>query len=548
MISTLQLWAVAPSTTNPRKHFDEATLAELAESIRQHGVIQPILVRPLPSGSVSVSEDLSQDKKAFRVWVGNPGATKLDLTGRLSKKDAEAARDRLKDATYQLVAGERRMRAAKAAGLTEIPAIVRDMDDRTMLEVQVIENLQRADLHPLEEAEGYSALMIEHGYTADDLAAKVGKSKAYIYGRMKLSALSEKCREALYKNELSHSVALLLARIPHAELQDEALDAVGGDDWSGPMPFRQASQTIQRQFMLRLKDAPFDTKADLPGGPCAQCPKRTGNQKELFEDVDCADVCTDPKCFNAKRDEFTRLKLEAAKTAGQTVLETKQAFSEYNQVKGDYVDLKDRCTMLGFEHDDDWHKTLGKKCPQPILSVDANGEIHELITKDEARVALKATGRKPKESDFGGSGHGEDEKKRAKKKKEMQARAFELAPQILDALVKERIDADAWRHLADAVAQLTGIDVHAFIAKRRGWCTSQADAHESLEKWLTETQDAVELQRFVVEALLCARYSEGWDPKWSDEFKAVCELASVSINGEPAKKNGQTKAKKGKKK
>jgi len=367
-----------------------------------------------------------------------------------------------------------------------------------------------------------------------------------------LAALCPKAREALYKDKISHSVALLLARIPHPNMQEEALEEVAGNDWSGPMSFRQASQFVQKEFMLRLKDAPFDVKADLPGGPCAQCPKRTGNQEELFEDVGCLDVCTDPVCFRAKRDESNRLQLEAAKSAGQTVLETKAAFSEYNQVKGDYVLLDARCDALGWDHDEHWRKTLGKKCPAPILAVDTEGRLRELITKDEARQALKATGRKPKQSDSV-NGSSDDEKKRAKAKKELQARAFELSPQILDALVKERIDADLWRHLADAVAGITGIDVHAFIAKRRGWVTSQADAHEALEKWLTDTEDALELQRFVVEALLCADYSEGWVPKWSDRFKAVCELAHVSIDAKsttkPAAKTKPTKTmKKGKSK
>jgi ParB family chromosome partitioning protein len=115
---SIPLEAIRPSSTNPRRNFDETALNELAASIGEAGVTQPILVRPIP----------------------NPADIYI----------AEG---------YEIVSGERRFRAAKLAGLEEIPAFVRELDDRTALEIQMIENLQRADLHPMEEAEGYRALM-----------------------------------------------------------------------------------------------------------------------------------------------------------------------------------------------------------------------------------------------------------------------------------------------------------------------------------------------------------------------------------------------------
>ena len=136
---------ITASKTNPRKIFDDAALADLAASIKKHGVAQPILLRP----------------------------THVDAGITF----------------FEVVAGERRFRASKLAGKTTVPAIVRNLSDAEALEIQVIENLQRQDLHPLEEAEGFEVLMRENGYTADVMAEKTGKSKAYIYASLKLCAL-----------------------------------------------------------------------------------------------------------------------------------------------------------------------------------------------------------------------------------------------------------------------------------------------------------------------------------------------------------------------
>ena len=136
---------LASSPTNPRKTFGPAQMAELVQSVREHGILTPILVRCWP---------------ASLAWTG------ADMP------------------FFEVVAGERRFRAARVAGLTLMPALVRDLSDAQVLEIQVIENLQRADLHPLEEADGYQHMMASHGYTADMIAAKIGKSRSYIFGRL----------------------------------------------------------------------------------------------------------------------------------------------------------------------------------------------------------------------------------------------------------------------------------------------------------------------------------------------------------------------------
>ncbi len=154
---------IEPNPEQPRLAFDQSSLQELAASIREHGVLQPILVRPL-------------------------------------------------DATrYQLIAGERRWRASKIAGLETIPALIEDIDDDTALEIAIIENLQREDLSPLDEAAMYDRMVREHGYSIRKLANKLGKDKGYLENRLRLADAPTEVRElvSLRKDTLSHAYELM---------------------------------------------------------------------------------------------------------------------------------------------------------------------------------------------------------------------------------------------------------------------------------------------------------------------------------------------------
>lgn len=286
------------SKTNPRKRFDEAKLNELAESIKTQGVLQPILVR-------EITWPIVRPKSSWPFPEPGKPTASVNAPGEPSGR-------------YEVIAGERRYRAAKLAGLKEVPCFVRNLTDLQVLHAQVIENLQRDDLHPIEEAEGYERLMQEKdadgkAYTADSIAAEVGKSRAYVYARLKLLALCHEAREAFYKDELDASTALLIARIPVNKLQIEAVkkvtekaqyDTSTHREGDVLMSYRAARDYIQDTFMLDLDKAPFDTKdAALlaKAGACADCTKRTGNQPELFDDVKSKDVCTDTVCFGMKK-------------------------------------------------------------------------------------------------------------------------------------------------------------------------------------------------------------------------------------------------------
>ena len=162
---TLPLAQIQPGLDQPRKRFDQDSLAELADSIREHGILQPLTVRRLSSGY------------------------------------------------YQIIAGERRWRAAKLAGLTEVPALIIEADDRKVMELALIENLQREDLNPVEEALGYETLIREYGLTQDGVARRMGKSRPAVANALRLLTLPPKARALLEEGNLSagHARAVLAA-------------------------------------------------------------------------------------------------------------------------------------------------------------------------------------------------------------------------------------------------------------------------------------------------------------------------------------------------
>ena len=180
-VREVPLELVHANPDQPRRHFAEAEIAELEASIRDKGVLQPILVRPSPR---------------------NPNA-------------------------YEIVAGERRWRAAQKAGLAVIPALVRQLDDNRAFEISIVENVQREDLNPLEEAHGYASLISRFGYTQDKVSTVVGKSRSHVANMLRLTQLPEGVREHVVMGRLSagHARALLTAENPQ-HLADLAVQRV----------------------------------------------------------------------------------------------------------------------------------------------------------------------------------------------------------------------------------------------------------------------------------------------------------------------------------
>lgn len=203
---------LSPNPRNPRRQFGDAELTDLAQSIREHGIVQPVVARPSPSQA----------------------------------------------GQYEIIAGERRWRAAQRAGLAEIPVIVRDVSDRTALELAIIENVQRADLNAVEEALGYQNLIDEHGYTQADLGQVIGKSRSHVANTLRLLKLPDVIRDMLVDGTLSagHARTLVTAQDPVA-LAKRIVE--------GGLSVRQAETLAQApagEAVARRPAAPAEKDAD----------------------------------------------------------------------------------------------------------------------------------------------------------------------------------------------------------------------------------------------------------------------------------------------
>jgi len=261
------LAVLSESKTNPRRTFEETALNELAESIRSQGVLSPLLVRPLSENG------------------------------------------------FEIIAGARRYRAAQIAEQTTVPVRIVNLSDAAALEAQLVENLIRAEIHPMEEAQGFRALLDleDPKYSVEQIAAKVGKTPAFVAQRLKLTDLAPAAVEAFYADSIGVGHALLLAKLP-ADQQEQALRACFKEVYANGdkpakilLPVRNLQFWIATNVLLILKDAPFnkrDAQLVPTAGSCADCPKRTGHNKLLFGDDlgKQGDQCTDPTCYQAKVD------------------------------------------------------------------------------------------------------------------------------------------------------------------------------------------------------------------------------------------------------
>ena len=244
---SVPITALAESATNPRKRFDAKSLEELAASFKTQGILAPLLVREL------------------------------------------------EESKYEVVAGARRLRAAKLAELEKLPVRVVKLTDAEAIEAQCVENLQREDIHPLEEALGFKSLLElgEPAYTIATIASRAGKSEAYVYGRIRLADLIPPVAEAFLKDQITIGHALLIAKLP-ASQQQEAFSAAFRGLWTSEgnsqvlIPVRELAAWIESNILLQLASAPFDKQDETlvpEAGSCVNCPKRTGFNKLLFPDV-----------------------------------------------------------------------------------------------------------------------------------------------------------------------------------------------------------------------------------------------------------------------
>lgn len=470
---TIAIEHLYPSPTNPRKRFDEAKLKELAASITAQGVLQPLLVRK---------------------W-----SAKLDVPRGKNFGDMANA--------YEVIAGERRFRASKLAGLIEVPCFVRELTDLQVLHAQVIENLQRDDLHPIEEAEGYESLLQtldenEEKFTADTIAGEVGKSRAYIYGRLKLLDLCQEARDAFFGGKIENSIAQLIARIPTHLLQIEALTDIIEED----MSYRQAKEYIQRRFMLDLATAPFeikDAKLLEKAGACTNCIKRTGNQPELFDDVKSKDVCTDTTCFAEKKSAHITSTIAKAEANGDEVIRKEEAkkllrypyMIEQDLSRSNLAQLDDE-----IQEDEDgrtWrealetHKLLsGKKAlHKTVIENPFSEEIIEAIDVNVAMKALTEAGFKPKEQEQDDKAKANMQKFAEQNKKREEENARIESEITRQNAIRSRLFAAIRQKTADDLSQgIVAEGLYRLLATAvvREWAGAWNDTQDLLQHYLPD--------------------------------------------------------------
>ncbi len=250
-LRSLSVLEVSPSANNPRKQFNDADLADLAASVAKVGIMQPILVRP----------------------------------------DADG---------YEIVCGERRYRAAVLAGLTEVPCIVRTLTDDEAFHIAITENLQRKDINPMEESDAFFQLTKRGKTSAAKIADMLGVGEKYVYDRLALQRCIPVVQEQIRSGSLPITHGKQFARLTfddQQQLYDQCASKAGG------ITLTDIKRNIENTFERNLEEAPFNIKNPSlyeQAGACTNCPKRSGCNALLFDDVQSKDVCFDADCYAKK--------------------------------------------------------------------------------------------------------------------------------------------------------------------------------------------------------------------------------------------------------
>jgi ParB family chromosome partitioning protein len=517
-IQDIPLAKISESKTNPRRFFDETKLAELADNIRQHGVLQPILLRPLPGGEAG---------------------------------------------TYELVAGTRRFRASKLAKRESIPATVRELTDAQALELQVIENVQRVDVHPLDEAQGYAALieLQPDTYSVESISSRVGRSPAYVNGRLRLIQLIPEAKQAFYEDKLTVAHAFEIARLQPND-QRRALQecfpqyrnaaAILKDKKAEATTVRELRAWIEREIHLDLTNAPFDPQDEtlLPkAGACARCPKRTGGNPLLFPEVRQKSICTDRECYRAKVEALVQIHVKPLEERGEKPLRVSQAPTW--QANGHAKDVL-------FEGQYRKAKAKGE-CPNTKAAVLIDGKgagsIFYLCQTEKCDVHNRVTRYQP------------TPKERAQRKKEVLVERVEKQsrvrlldairkklPSVLSRLDLEMVALDYFRRL--------GHDNHRRLSKLYAWeekksktsWGAQTVDYEKIAAVAVQPMNAADLYRFlVVCALVSDLYCPGYNPTPSlakdsnlaltaTRYKVNAAQIVAKVQAELCKPNAKAKA------
>jgi ParB/RepB/Spo0J family partition protein len=535
---------VRPDPDQPRKKFDQAKLQELADSIKEQGIIQDLIVRLRPAPTKLLGPDLID--KEWRVIEGG----KETFRGTENMARIYAGADNLVDG-YEIVDGERRWRAAKLAGLDKVPVAVREVSANVKLSLQVVANQQRENLTALDEAAAYRKEIESGRHTAESLYKSLGISRGTLFSRLALNRLQPTVRAALESGKISVSVAGLVSMIPGKKGQEEFVEDASGDEWSEPMSFREAQELLERDYCRSLKGAPFKLDEVYEGGfvedgagpdlkergACNACAFRTGNMPEAsgFKNPN---VCTRPKCFEAKGRVASKQAIAKAEEAGRRVLPEKEGLSlftswqpETPRSESKYMKLDEVC------YDDKRRRTfkeiLGKSAPEPVMALNPNQKLVPVYEKETVAKLLEEKGLEAgqlRRKKVNGSG---DDKKREELRKRGQ-KAAELAMAVVLEKVRKAPTEKLLRLLALKMCYTSPFLKHHKIGgdedKGRG-------AIADFNAWMAKRSEE-DLKADLAQAEWCDPLVDYWNGEFGDQFEALCEAYKV----DPKKYLEQVKA------
>jgi ParB/RepB/Spo0J family partition protein len=543
-IQYIGLESLRPSNTNPRKHFDENYIAELSDSIKAKGILQPLLTRP--------------------DWcIGKSDEDIAKLNGDAERKDA---------GFFEIVAGECRFRGASKAKLSDAPAIVRLLSDKETLEIQLIENLQRSDLTAVEEAQAYRRLIDEMGYTVELIHEKTGKATKTIYGKLKMLRAPKVLLDALEKGLIGERFCELVGRVPTAGERERAAQEILHPKFllersdgtlaakDQPMSYRVAADHIRDNYMRSLAGGQFDqadaalvppiiddeTGERIGGGSCNDCPMRSGNRPELAGDLKRPDICGNPRCFSQKTDAHFFILQKNALAEGKKILSAEEAAkifegdgslsfdSPYEKLSGKPDPHEVRSDFEG--RMPTWGKLLESVDAKPQIAIakDPRGHIVELVDRGLAIEAVKLAAKQKGERSLfdlstarAGSGSAGTSDTNAtyqeaeRKKREAAKLNFKITlavmTELIGAIDKKGAIKGFWDVLIEASITHAGHDGAWLMCKRLGLDAKnhvKAEAAPGVESAVLEFGLSIPDEKwklgFVVELLLSQR------AKWSN--------------------------------
>ncbi|MGB8472575.1 MAG: ParB/RepB/Spo0J family partition protein [Candidatus Acidiferrum sp.] len=467
-VRELKLEQLAESKTNPRGHCDETALAELAASIRLHGVLQPVIVRPHPDG----------------------------------RRDA-----------FELVVGSRRCQASKLARRETIRATVRELTDSQVIELQLVENLHREDVHELDDASGYAALqrLNPNLYTVETIAQKIGRSPAYVSGRLQLEKLVDEAKRAFRAARITVSHAFEIARLQEHDQQralrecfpeHRSVVAALKDGKAEAVTVRELRAWIEMEIHLDLANAPFSPQDAclLPSaGSCTKCPKRTGNNPLLFPETGLKkSTCTDRDCYRRKVAAIVQLRVAPLEAQGEKILRVTQTPAWQAQRPASVL-----C-------EGQFHRAKqGGECPttKPAVVVDGKhaGTLFHLCQNDKCPVHATVTWYQPTPQ----------EQQRRRKERFVERVEKESRVRLLDSIRKKLPDSltrpDNEMVALDYFGRL-GHDAQRRLVKIYEWEEKKTKA-----SWGGETVDYGKIGASAIEAMNTANLQR---------FLVVCTLAS----------------------